>query len=67
MRIHYLLFFFFFLFLVPAPGESWLLERINNMYCKVRQGRCRFIRCTSKEENIGTCSLGRRKCCRKKK
>uniref|UniRef100_A0A5F8G7H6 Beta-defensin-like domain-containing protein n=1 Tax=Monodelphis domestica TaxID=13616 RepID=A0A5F8G7H6_MONDO len=68
MRIHYLLFFFFFLFLVPAPGKmGWLLERINNMYCKVRQGRCRFIRCTSKEENIGTCSLGRRKCCRKKK
>ncbi|XP_044516849.1 beta-defensin 103A-like [Gracilinanus agilis] len=67
MRIHYLLFFFFFLFLVPAPGEGWLLERINNMYCKVRRGKCRLIRCTSKEEYIGSCSLGRRKCCRKKK
>ncbi|XP_027696221.1 beta-defensin 103A-like [Vombatus ursinus] len=67
MRIHYLLFFLFFLFLLPIPGESGLLSRISSMICKVRQGKCRVIGCTSKEEKIGTCSLGRRKCCRKKK
>ncbi|XP_068963424.1 beta-defensin 103A-like [Petaurus breviceps papuanus] len=67
MRIHYLLFFIFFLFLLPVPGEGWLLSRINNMICKVRHGKCRMIGCTSKEEKIGTCSLGRRTCCRKKK
>uniref|UniRef100_A0A4X2KK98 Beta-defensin-like domain-containing protein n=1 Tax=Vombatus ursinus TaxID=29139 RepID=A0A4X2KK98_VOMUR len=48
-------------------GESGLLSRISSMICKVRQGKCRVIGCTSKEEKIGTCSLGRRKCCRKKK
>ncbi|XP_074144039.1 beta-defensin 103A-like [Sminthopsis crassicaudata] len=67
MRIYYLLFFIFFLFLLPIPGESGLLSQINNLFCRVRQGKCRMIGCTNKEEQIGSCSLGRRKCCRKKK
>ncbi|XP_038626528.1 beta-defensin 103A-like [Tachyglossus aculeatus] len=66
MRLHYLLFAIFFLFLIPAPGDGRLLERINNLYCRVRRGRCRLLGCFPKEEQVGTCSLGRRKCCRKR-
>ncbi|XP_074065622.1 beta-defensin 103A-like [Macrotis lagotis] len=67
MRIHYLLFFIFFLFLLPVPGEGGIVSRIESMICRVRGGKCRVLECPGKEEKIGTCSLGRRKCCRKRK
>uniref|UniRef100_A0A7N4NZR7 Beta-defensin-like domain-containing protein n=1 Tax=Sarcophilus harrisii TaxID=9305 RepID=A0A7N4NZR7_SARHA len=59
-----LLFLLLVFYIVPIIG---LLSRINNLICRVRQGKCRMIGCTNKEEQIGSCSLGRRKCCRKKK
>ncbi|KAM6221591.1 beta-defensin 103A-like [Rhynchocyon petersi] len=67
MRIHYLLFALFFLFLVPVPGSGLFISSLQRYYCKVRKGRCALVGCLPKEEQIGHCSVGGRKCCRRKK
>ncbi|XP_062961524.1 beta-defensin 103A [Cynocephalus volans] len=67
MRIHYLLFALLFLFLVPAPGNGGIINTVQRYYCKIRRGRCAVLSCLPKEEQIGHCSTGGRKCCRKKK
>ncbi|KAM4836694.1 beta-defensin 103A-like [Thomomys bottae] len=67
MRIYYLLIALFFLFLVPVPGDGWIINTLRRYYCKVRNGRCAVLGCLAKEEQIGRCSLKGRKCCRRKK
>ncbi|XP_051025922.1 beta-defensin 14-like [Acomys russatus] len=67
MRLHYLLFAFFLLFLVPAPGDGFILKGLQKFFCRVRGGRCAVLNCLAKEEQIGQCSNKGRKCCRRKK
>lgn len=61
-------------FLKPSPvlcfllaGNGGIISSLQRSFCKIRSGRCALLSCLPKEEKIGTCSLGGRKCCRKKK
>ncbi|XP_003364293.1 beta-defensin 103A [Equus asinus] len=67
MRIHFLLFALLFLFLMPVPGNGGIINMLQKSYCKIRKGRCALLGCLPKEEQIGSCSVSGRKCCRKKK
>ncbi|KAM5264093.1 beta-defensin 1-like [Ctenodactylus gundi] len=65
MRVHYLLLVLLCLFLVPVPGNGWIISAIQKYYCKVRGGRCAALTCLPRETLIGHCSLKGRKCCRR--
>ncbi|XP_006915028.1 beta-defensin 103A-like [Pteropus alecto] len=67
MRIYHLALALLLLFLVPVPGNGGIISSLQRSYCKIRSGRCAVLSCLPKEEQIGTCSLRGRKCCRKKK
>ncbi|XP_028382054.1 beta-defensin 103A-like [Phyllostomus discolor] len=67
MRIFYLVFALLLLCLTPVPGDAGIITRVQRYFCKARNGRCAALSCLPKEEQIGTCSLRGRKCCRRKK
>ncbi|XP_032960777.1 beta-defensin 103A-like [Rhinolophus ferrumequinum] len=67
MRIYYLVFALLLLFLMPVPGNGGLINTLQRYFCKIRSGRCAVLSCLPREEHIGSCSVGGRKCCRRKK
>ncbi|XP_015988865.2 beta-defensin 103A [Rousettus aegyptiacus] len=67
MRTCHLALVLLLLLLVPAPGHGGIIGTLQRSFCKIRSGRCAVLSCLPKEEQIGTCSLRGRKCCRKKK
>nr|XP_019575485.1 PREDICTED: beta-defensin 103-like [Rhinolophus sinicus] len=67
MRIYYLLFALLLLFFMPVPGNGGLINTLQRYFCKIRSGRCAVLSCLPREEHIGSCSSGGRKCCRRKK
>ncbi|XP_012616384.2 beta-defensin 103A-like [Microcebus murinus] len=67
MRVHYLLFGLLALFLMPVPGDGGIVNSLHRFYCRLRRGRCAVLSCLPREEQIGRCSTGGRKCCRRKK
>ncbi|XP_002929984.1 beta-defensin 103A [Ailuropoda melanoleuca] len=67
MRIYYLLLLLPLLFLMPVPGNGGIINTLQRYYCQIRGGRCALVSCLPREEQIGRCSSGGRKCCRRKK
>ncbi|XP_016074617.1 PREDICTED: beta-defensin 103-like [Miniopterus natalensis] len=67
MRICYLALALLLLCLLPVPGNAGLISSVQRYFCRIRSGRCALTSCLPKEEHIGNCSLGGRKCCRRRK
>ncbi|NP_001032638.1 beta-defensin 5 precursor [Rattus norvegicus] len=63
MRIHYLLFSFLLVLLSPL---SVFTQSINNPVSCVTHGGICWGRCPGSFRQIGTCGLGKVRCCKKK-
>ncbi|EFB20627.1 hypothetical protein PANDA_020325, partial [Ailuropoda melanoleuca] len=48
-------------------GNGGIINTLQRYYCQIRGGRCALVSCLPREEQIGRCSSGGRKCCRRKK
>ncbi|XP_036106449.1 beta-defensin 103 [Molossus molossus] len=67
MRLFQLVLGLLLLCLVPAPGNGGIISTVQKYFCTVRSGRCALVSCLPREDHIGSCSPGGRKCCRRRK